>query len=150
MTIPEFKKTTSQNSTYTNFTILNENWIKLKNFLQLIVEKINTIVDSDVNNVYEELMKRRINLNIVIANFVSNELNLSFNDVNYKVIKSDDNKSYTITKSGNGVIPWDMTLNTIQIKNKDSVIIYPYIQTIDNKIVVKFDNIDDSFSVLVI
>ena len=88
-------------------------------------------------------------LNITISSFVSNVLNLTYKNVNYKITKDDLNKTYTIIKSGESLVLWDLSLNSVQVKNKDGVIIYPKVVPLNNQIVIMFDNIDESFSVLI-
>lgn len=149
MDIPQFSTAKGNNSNWTNFTILNENWLKLKNFLQYLVNKINNIEEINLSSLYDEILNKRILLNITISSFVSNVLNLTYKNVNYKITKDDLNKTYTIIKSGESLVLWDLSLNSVQVKNKDGVIIYPKIVPLNNQIVIMFDNIDESFSVLI-
>lgn len=149
MDIPQFSTAKGNNSNWTNFTILNENWLKLKNFLQYLVNKIKNIEEINLSSLYDEILNKRILLNITISSFVSNVLNLTYKNVNYKITKDDLNKTYTIIKSGESLVLWDLSLNLVQVKNKDGVIIYPKIVPLNNQIVIMFDNIDESFSVLI-
>lgn len=149
MDIPQFSTTKGNNGNWTNFTILNENWLKLKNFLQYLVNKINNIEEINISSLYDEILNKRILLNITISSFVSNVLNITYKNVNYKITKDDLNKTYTIIKAGESLVLWDLSLNFIQIKNKDGVIIYPKVVPLNNQIVIMFDNIDESFSVLI-
>lgn len=140
-------------STKTNFYILNNNWVALVKYLKNIKSVIKWLYDSiQIDEIVKQVLdKLETSKNEIPVSFdipVTTSYQIVCNKHTYKITRVDE---YILTIECLTKPNWDVRNLIVSVKNNDNVIVYPAIQTVNNRIRVDFiDKIATNYRVIFI
>ena len=154
--IPSFGKIDGNKSVLSNFKILDQNWEKLKKYLQSLQQEIgeiihdidlNTLIQTVLENISSVKMKFELNPNIT-------EETQIVNNITYKLEKID-NDTIQISRIDASAPAWNLSQSLFQCKEKiNGNVVYPNIQLISHnngyKMNISFNNWNNTIYDLVI
>lgn len=142
-----------KSSTKTNFYILNNNWIAVVKYLKNLKSVVKWIydnmrIDEIVDSVLEKLEVSKKEIPISFDMPVTTSYQVVSGKHTYKITRAD---LYVINIECLTKKQWEVRNIMVTVKNNDNIIVYPAIQTTDNKIRIDFiDKISTNYRVIFI